>query len=54
MRFYDFCNENDIDNFLNSVKDVFVPATRGNEYKIHAYFELKKLSTYRSASFRKY
>ena len=40
-RFNNFHNENFVDNFLSSVKDVFVPATRGNEYKIQAYFELK-------------
>ena len=31
-RFYEFYNEDVVDSFLNSVKDVFVLATRGNKY----------------------
>ena len=31
-RFYEFYNEDVVDNFLNSVEDIFVLATRGNEY----------------------
>ena len=53
-RFYDFYNESVVDSFFNSVKDLFTPAAKGKEYKIQAYFELKKLPTNRICRHWKY
>ena len=36
-RFYDFYSENVVDNFLNSVIDVFEPAAKGQEFETKNY-----------------